>query len=283
MAVKPAPAVDQWEYVDLVFVQRMRTAEDREHVKRVFHRIFGSEILPISKFPPFYHVTPKYLQVGYSILPRKQATIAPQAEIELLPGMLGPLSHLMKCVEMKWMCILNGPTASGKTSLIRALAQMTGHTLHEFAMNSSVDTTEILGGFEQVDLTRHKKHIVDSVAELVALLGHKLIPACTTQTPSAKDADSPAKPPAKKSKTSHTNGKVATESSIAVITVDQQCVDSLRELQNIWGMFMCRSKFTGAQQETYLMKRDSAFDKEQHDALSKILQLAQKLSESMKY
>ena len=43
------------------------------------------------------------------------------------------------------MCILNGPTASGKTSLVRALAQMTGHTLHEFAMNSSVDTTEILG------------------------------------------------------------------------------------------------------------------------------------------
>lgn len=63
LAVKPAPAVDQWEYVDLVFVQRMRTLEDREHVKRVFHRVFGREALPISKFPPFYHVTPKYLQV----------------------------------------------------------------------------------------------------------------------------------------------------------------------------------------------------------------------------
>lgn len=86
-----------------------------------------------------------YLQVGYSFLPRKQAIIPPQYDVELLPGMLAPLSHLMKCVEMKWMCILDGPTASGKTSLVRALAQMTGHTLHEFAMNSSVDTTEILG------------------------------------------------------------------------------------------------------------------------------------------
>ncbi len=43
------------------------------------------------------------------------------------------------------MCILTGPSASGKTSLVRSLAQLTGHTLHEFAMNSSVDTTEILG------------------------------------------------------------------------------------------------------------------------------------------
>lgn len=55
----------------------------------------------------------------------------------------------MKCVEMNWMPILVGPTASGKTSAVRLLAQLTGHTLLEFAMNSSVDTTELLGGFEQ--------------------------------------------------------------------------------------------------------------------------------------
>jgi energy-coupling factor transporter ATP-binding protein EcfA2 len=47
----------------------------------------------------------------------------------------------MKCVEMNWMCILVGPPASGKTNLVRLLARLTGNCLHEFAMNSGVDTT----------------------------------------------------------------------------------------------------------------------------------------------
>lgn len=63
---------------------------------------------------------------------------------------LRPLESLMKCVEMGWMTILVGPKASGKTSLVRLLALLTGHRLRVMAMNSAMDTTELLGGFEQV-------------------------------------------------------------------------------------------------------------------------------------
>ena len=63
---------------------------------------------------------------------------------------LRPLESVMKCVEMGWMSILVGPTASGKTSLVRLLALLTGHRLRVMAMNSAMDTTELLGGFEQV-------------------------------------------------------------------------------------------------------------------------------------
>lgn len=56
----------------------------------------------------------------------------------------------MKCVEMGWMTILVGPTGSGKTSLVRLLALLTGHRLSVMSMNSAMDTTELLGGFEQV-------------------------------------------------------------------------------------------------------------------------------------
>lgn len=99
-----------------------------------------------------------------------------------------------------------------------------------------------------MDLTRHKKQIVDSVSELVALLGHKLIPACAAKPSS--DTESPSKPPAKKSK--NANGKsTAVEPKSDSAAVDERCVASLRELQNIWGMFNCRSKFNGIQQERY--------------------------------
>lgn len=56
----------------------------------------------------------------------------------------------MKCVEMNWMVILVGPAAVGKTSLIQLLALLTGNKLKVMAMNSAMDTTELLGGFEQV-------------------------------------------------------------------------------------------------------------------------------------
>lgn len=56
----------------------------------------------------------------------------------------------MKCVQMSWMVILVGPASVGKTSLVQLLAQLTGHTLKIMAMNSAMDTTELLGGFEQV-------------------------------------------------------------------------------------------------------------------------------------
>lgn len=56
----------------------------------------------------------------------------------------------MKCVQMSWMVILVGPASVGKTSLVQLLAHLTGHTLKIMAVNSAMDTTELLGGFEQV-------------------------------------------------------------------------------------------------------------------------------------
>lgn len=56
----------------------------------------------------------------------------------------------MKCVQMSWMVILVGPASVGKTSLVQLLAHLTGHPLKIMAMNSAMDTTELLGGFEQV-------------------------------------------------------------------------------------------------------------------------------------
>ena len=46
--------------------------------------------------------------------------------------------------------VLLGSSSVGKTSLVQLLAHLTGHTLKIMAMNSAMDTTELLGGFEQV-------------------------------------------------------------------------------------------------------------------------------------
>lgn len=79
-----------------------------------------------------------------------EAPVALDTTLSITHQCLQPLESLMKCVEMGWMTILVGPTASGKTSLVRLLALLTGHRLRVMGMNSAMDTMELLGGFEQV-------------------------------------------------------------------------------------------------------------------------------------
>ena len=49
-----------------------------------------------------------------------------------------------------------GPTGSGKSSLVHTLAQLCGHKVVEFPVNSAMDTTDLVGGFVQVRTTYHK-------------------------------------------------------------------------------------------------------------------------------
>lgn len=90
-------------------------------------------------------------KLGFAVLPRSGgASVILDPPLSITHQALRPLESLMKCVERGWMTILVGPTASGKTSLVRLLALLTGHRLKVMAVNSAIDTTELLGGFEQV-------------------------------------------------------------------------------------------------------------------------------------
>ena len=45
-----------------------------------------------------------------------------------------------------------GSSGVGKSSLVRTVAQLTGHHLLELPIISDMDTTDLLGGFEQVGM-----------------------------------------------------------------------------------------------------------------------------------
>lgn len=106
-----------------------------------------ADLCPLLTPPP----APVPRQVGFSVLTRSGgAPVALDPPLSITHHALRHLESLMKCVERGWMAILVGPTASGKTSLVQLLALLTGHRLRVMAMNSAMDTTELLGGFEQV-------------------------------------------------------------------------------------------------------------------------------------
>ncbi|KAI9487690.1 MAG: hypothetical protein EXX96DRAFT_514297 [Benjaminiella poitrasii] len=168
--------VDPAEFLDIIYMQRMRTHEDRVFIIQLYETIFNVKYdRPVK---PHYEVTSDSFIVGHSRLPRSQTSNLANAiehEDHILQSFLSPLQALIKCVESSWMTILTGPSTSGKTSLVRLLSKMTGNRLEEFAMNNSVDTMELLGGFEQVDLNRHRQVIVDSLRQMVSQASKNLL------------------------------------------------------------------------------------------------------------
>ncbi|XP_054990862.1 midasin [Sorex araneus] len=158
------------QHVFLVYGERMRTREDKEKVIAVFKDVFGSNSDPYTG-SRLFHITPYNVQVGYSVLSRG-SYVPPLSRrpLLILHQSLQSLESLMKCVQMSWMVILVGPASVGKTSLVQLLAHLTGHTLKIMAMNSAMDTTELLGGFEQVDLVRPWRQLVEKVECMVRAL-----------------------------------------------------------------------------------------------------------------
>uniref|UniRef100_A0A3Q1JQ86 Midasin n=1 Tax=Anabas testudineus TaxID=64144 RepID=A0A3Q1JQ86_ANATE len=158
------------QHVALVYSDRMRTEADKAQVLSLFRKVFGEDFEPYTGSRRF-HITPLNLQVGFSVLQRSGgAPVSLDPPLSITHQALRPLESLMKCVEMGWMTILVGPTASGKTSLVRLLSLLTGHRLRVMAMNSSMDTSELLGGFEQVDIMRPWQQVLESVDYIVAMV-----------------------------------------------------------------------------------------------------------------
>uniref|UniRef100_A0A3B3CZB6 Midasin n=1 Tax=Oryzias melastigma TaxID=30732 RepID=A0A3B3CZB6_ORYME len=158
------------QHVGLVYADRMRSEADKAQVLLVFREVFGEDCSPYCGSRHF-HITPLSLQVGFSVLPRSGGSaLALDPPLSITHQALRPLESLMKCVEMGWMAILVGPTGSGKTSLVRLLALLTGRRLRVMAMNSAMDTTELLGGFEQVDIIRQWQQVLETVEDAVAMV-----------------------------------------------------------------------------------------------------------------
>uniref|UniRef100_A0A8C5T387 Midasin n=1 Tax=Malurus cyaneus samueli TaxID=2593467 RepID=A0A8C5T387_9PASS len=170
MLVDQAPGCyDPGQHVFLVYGERMRTREDKEKVISVFRDIFGQESNVYIGTREF-HINPYNVQIGYSVLSRGNYIPHSGRTLSLLHHSLQSLESIMKCVHMSWMVILVGPAAVGKTSLVELLAHLTGHRLKIMAMNSAMDTTELLGGFEQVDINRPWQRLLEKVENAVSTL-----------------------------------------------------------------------------------------------------------------
>ncbi|XP_052242535.1 midasin-like [Dreissena polymorpha] len=167
--------LDPGEYLGLVFADRMRTPADKQKVYNLYMSVFEDLKEPY-QCSGVFHFDPDSVQVGHSFLEVKDQGHhhdSRASSLQLLNHSLGPLESLLKCVEMNWMAILVGSPSSGKSSTVELLARLTGNQLNVLAMNSAMDTTELLGGFEQADESRHIEEILDAVKGMVTDICNK--------------------------------------------------------------------------------------------------------------
>uniref|UniRef100_A0A4W3JDL5 Midasin n=1 Tax=Callorhinchus milii TaxID=7868 RepID=A0A4W3JDL5_CALMI len=152
---------DPAQHIALVYADRMRTVADKNNVSILLTTL---------------HILFCKVMVGYSILSRSTSGIhCSSKQLSILHHSLQPLESVMKCIQMSWMVILVGPAASGKTSLIQLLALLTGQSLKVMSMNSAMDTTELLGGFEQVDIMRPWQILVGKIKDAVYAVSRNVL------------------------------------------------------------------------------------------------------------
>ncbi|KAJ3237861.1 hypothetical protein HDU81_008770 [Chytriomyces hyalinus] len=157
------------QFLKMMYCQRMRTKSDEAAVLQLFNTFFAEQVRKDCGF----EISTNQVKVGSSLLmrtgrrqPHNRGYVTGD-RLEILSSQLSVMESLIKCVEMSWMAILSGSTSSGKTSMVRLLAKLAGQQLDEFSMNSGIDAVELLGGFEQVDLTRREQRIIRDLEHTV--------------------------------------------------------------------------------------------------------------------
>ncbi|KAL1318551.1 hypothetical protein AAHE18_15G213600 [Arachis hypogaea] len=153
----------EYSFLNIVYIQRMRSAADRKEVLRLFTEVFG--VMPFINPYPHVKLDSSHLIVGNATVKRSQVqlSVPNKSKLLILPEICQSLEAIAQCVERQWLCILIGPSSSGKTSLIRLLANLTSNVLNEINLSSATDISELLGSFEQYDALRNFHCIVVQV------------------------------------------------------------------------------------------------------------------------
>lgn len=69
------------------------------------------------------------------------------------------LSSILECLTLSWPILLVGPSSSSsKSTLIHLLSCLCGHSCQTFELNSSIDTNELLGNYEQFNFQQYAKY-----------------------------------------------------------------------------------------------------------------------------
>ena len=153
------------DFLNLIFRLRFRTSRDRQEIDRVFAEAFGSSI-PFRHF--FHNLSTSAYQVGLAYTQRN--TVVQRHPFPAINPIhrLPEIESLLICIQHNIPCILVGSSGSGKSTMLQHVAAASGTSLVLFPLNPDIDTTDLVGGFEQVDHQRSVNTFLEELDEAVS-------------------------------------------------------------------------------------------------------------------
>lgn len=131
------------EYLGDAYIARFRSRSDQLSA----NALYTPTAVTSTSFRKIVSVGLEHVQFGHTLSDRKLSPV-PVPSLALLRDQSMDLEVASKCIDRGWLLILNGPSYSGKTSLIRTLATLQAQALREICVSAGTDTTDLLGGFE---------------------------------------------------------------------------------------------------------------------------------------
>lgn len=157
------------KYADMLYTQRLRTDHDRSLIEKRFNAHFS---ISTWKSYPKLEVTEETVLVGTTLLKRFSSSShwsnvpTQESEPDISQSLLRPMEAVACCIRMNWPCLLVGPTSSGKSALLKTLADACNVHIEILAMSSSTDVTELIGCFEQTDAMGVMKIVLKSMKQI---------------------------------------------------------------------------------------------------------------------
>jgi midasin len=138
------------EHLRTTYLSRFRTVSDRVSARALFDSIFNLSSDFLSNVP-HPSISSSTTRVGHFIESRKSSFKSSFRPGVILQVHLPWIEAVGVALQKGWLAIISGPPDSGKTSLVRVVAELTGNILQEISINHATDTTDILGSYEQVE------------------------------------------------------------------------------------------------------------------------------------
>ena len=167
MSFKATGEISCEKFTESIYMQRFRGLKDREMIKMRYFDCFGIKNYIEATLP--FSISEKNVIVGGTRIERNIELCQPLGaplqgdEPVILRSLLRPLEALALCVQMNWPCLLVGPPASGKSGILKTLCEATNMHFEEVALTSSSDINELIGCFEQTDVTEAMQKIVQTL------------------------------------------------------------------------------------------------------------------------
>ena len=153
------------ENINLIYVERMRTEEDRNNMLQLAKEVF--EVKHIFTPANSYEVTEQNVHIGKAVIPRKNCLLTSLDTLRfddvITTNMIRPMECIATTLNQKWPCLVTCQDSKLRRSVISSLATLSGNKLSTLSTNSSMDAVELLGGFEQSDC---RKKICRNLHEL---------------------------------------------------------------------------------------------------------------------